>query len=259
MRLRSNVEWQKWAKVDPLFGVSTISGKEKTGQNPWTLQELYAFGEAVWADFRPHWESYGINKESCLEIGCGVGRITRELAKCFVAVTAIDVSPEMIETARANNPNVTFGLTDGTTIPAAENSFAAVFSCEVFQHLDHRDAAFAYFREIFRVLKPNGTCMIHIPVAILPFSRVWPTMGRLHAFLWRFSDRWIDAKAQLKRLLILHFDRRPFYRMLQYEPDKLLSQLSDIGFADIEIRLIPLSTGTGKEWKFSDVLFARKP
>ena len=259
MRLESNVEWQKWAKVDPLFGVSTVSGKERTGQHPWTVEELYLLGEAVWADFRPPWESYGLKKDSCLEIGCGVGRITHELVKTFVAVTAIDVSPEMIGTARAKNPNVTFSLTDGTTIPAGENSFTAVFSCEVFQHLDNRDAAFAYFREIFRVLKPNGTCMIHIPIAILPLSHVWPAMGKLQSFLWRFSDRWVHVKAQLKRMLIKHLDRKPFYRMLQYEPDQLLSRLTDIGFADIEIRLIPMDTGNGNERKFSDLLFARKP
>ncbi len=229
------------------------------GQHAWTLEELYVFGEAVWADFRLNWESYGLKKESCLEIGSGIGGITHELAKCFVAVTAIDVSPEMIATARANNPNVTFSLTDGTTIPAGENSFTAVFSCEVFQHLDNRDAAYAYFEEISRVLKPSGTCMIHIPVAVLPFSRVWPAMGRFHEFLWRFSDHWIHTKARLKRLLILHFDRRPFYRMLQYEPDQLLSQLTKFGFTDIEIRFIPVFTGNGKERQFAHVLFARKP
>jgi ubiquinone/menaquinone biosynthesis C-methylase UbiE len=259
MRLESNVEWQKWAKTDPLFGISTITGKEKTGEHPWTLNELYAFGETVWADFKPHWESYGLNYESCLEIGCAVGRITHQLVKCFDNVMGIDISSEMMEIARANIPNASFGLTDGTTIPTGDDTITAVFSCEVFQHLEPRDAALAYFREIFRVLKPNGTCMIQIPIVILPFARVWPAMVKLQAFLWRFSDRWIHAKSRLKRLLILHYDRRPFYRMLQYEPEWLLSQLTDIGFTDIQIRLVQVFTGNARERRFSDVLFARKP
>src|SRR5579862_9907772 len=39
---------------------------------------------------------------SVLEIGCGIGRMTKMLARVFGRVTAIDVSKEMIDRARVN-------------------------------------------------------------------------------------------------------------------------------------------------------------
>ena len=45
---------------------------------------------------------------SVLELGCGTGYFTRELARSGAEVVAIDVSPELLEIAKANcsAPNV---------------------------------------------------------------------------------------------------------------------------------------------------------
>src|SRR5215210_3122690 len=87
---RSNIEWRQWARTDPLYGVSTVAGRERNGARPWTLPEFYAAGETAWAVWLRHWEQYGRRPDSCLEIGCGAGRITRQLVQSFDAVTGID-------------------------------------------------------------------------------------------------------------------------------------------------------------------------
>src|SRR5690349_2212429 len=54
-----------------------------------------------------------------LDIGCGVGRLTRVIAAEAAEVHAIDVSAEMIERARALHPglgNVTWIVGDGSTL-----------------------------------------------------------------------------------------------------------------------------------------------
>src|SRR6059036_3142689 len=54
-----------------------------------------------------------------LEIGCGVGRMTRTLGRVFGHVTAVDVSKEMIDRTRVNLAdldNVTLILGDGATL-----------------------------------------------------------------------------------------------------------------------------------------------
>jgi ubiquinone/menaquinone biosynthesis C-methylase UbiE len=74
-----------------------------------------------------------------LEIGCGVGRMTRMLARIFGRVTVVDVSREMIERARVNLAdahNVTLILGDGATLSlVADQSQDFAFSFIVFQHI----------------------------------------------------------------------------------------------------------------------------
>jgi len=254
MQPASNIEWRKWGKDDPLYGVSTLSNRNRNGSNPWTLPEFYEYGAVNWAEYYPQWRQYGVNGDSCLEIGCGAGRISRALMQCFGAVYAIDISPDMVDLARSNVPGPTYLLSDGRTLPLPNNSVTAVFSCQVFQHFDSRDIALAYFQEIYRVLRADGTCMIQLPIAVLPLRRVLPMMGTVQNRLWRATESWVRLKAKVKRWLIAHGDRRPFYLMIQYEPDWLLANLSKIGFRDIEIRLFQITGNPGEKHLESHVL-----
>jgi SAM-dependent methyltransferase len=97
---------------------------------------------------------------SMLEIGCGVGRMTRMLARIFAQVTALDISGEMVARARANTadlPNVKILLGDGATLePLASDSYDFVFSFIVFQHIPSLAIINSYCREAHRILKPGG-------------------------------------------------------------------------------------------------------
>src|SRR5437588_10760541 len=74
-----------------------------------------------------------------LEIGCGLGRITRVIAARARDVVALDVSDEMLTRARAYNPRlegVRWLLGDGLTLAGIDDqSVDACRSLEVFQHL----------------------------------------------------------------------------------------------------------------------------
>lgn len=95
-----------------------------------------------------------------LEIGCGVGRMTRMLARIFGHVTALDVSDEMLDQAKRNLAgieNISFVLGDGVSlagIPSESVDFA--FSFVVFQHVPSLDVIRSYCRETFRVLRPGS-------------------------------------------------------------------------------------------------------
>ena len=75
--MKSNIEWIKWGAKDPLFAVSSWHGKEKGGANPWTADEFYALGKSDFADFITCLNSFGYDRDHCVEIGCGAGRLTR--------------------------------------------------------------------------------------------------------------------------------------------------------------------------------------
>jgi SAM-dependent methyltransferase len=95
-----------------------------------------------------------------LEIGCGVGRLTRGLAASAGEVIALDVSAEMLARARDHNDeleNVTWLLGDGSTLAGVDDSSVdACVSHVVFQHIPDPSVTLGYVAEMGRVLRVGG-------------------------------------------------------------------------------------------------------
>ncbi len=92
--------------------------------------------------------------ERILDLGCGTGRLTTELAARFPAARFIgaDLSQAMLAEARRAGGGVAFVRADGLQLPFAA-AFDAAFSAATFHWItDHR----ALFRQIHSVLKPGG-------------------------------------------------------------------------------------------------------
>lgn len=229
--LRTNVEWRDWGKNDPLFGVASWKSKEKGGTSPWTEDEFYSLGESDWRDFWEHWKHYGVERESCIEIGCGAGRITKQLAKAFDHVYAVDVSEDMIRVARKSvSPNVEFSVIDGIHLPQPNSSVKAIFSTHVLQHLDSAEIGYSYFREFFRVLDTGGSLMVHLPLYTLPGGPFKHAMQLLHSFARKLGN----VRAEMRR-------RRgiPTMRGTPYSTDALYTFLTGLGFKNVEFRIFP--------------------
>ena len=231
--LKSNTEWKQWGREDPFWGVASWANKHKSGASPWKEEEFYAVGESDFKDFLWHWQHYGVDLRSCLEIGCGAGRITRQLSRLFDSVRAVDVSEDMIKLARrAAEPNVEFSVVDGLRLPIADCSVNAIFSTHVLQHLDSTEIGFAYFREFFRVLAAGGTMMIHLPIYSFPYEKgaFAALMKALYAIARTISRIW----AELRRL-----KGTRLMRGTPYPITRLTNILSEIGFRNIEFRVFP--------------------
>jgi SAM-dependent methyltransferase len=95
-----------------------------------------------------------------VDIGCGIGRLTRALAARAAEVLALDVSSEMLARAQQLNAhlgNVRWLHSDGTTLaPIADSSVDACFSHVVFNHIPDPAITLGYVREMGRVLRPGG-------------------------------------------------------------------------------------------------------
>src|SRR5712692_11667954 len=94
-KMKSNVEWKAFGDLDPLWSAASWEQRSKQGANPWTEEEFYRCGEVGWEECLPHWQTYGIDPRACVEVGCGPGRITKQLASFFRHVHGIDVSEAM--------------------------------------------------------------------------------------------------------------------------------------------------------------------
>jgi len=90
--------------------------------------------------------------ERILDIGCGTGQLTAEIAKQGAQVVGLDNSANMIGQARQNYPGLSFVLGDATCFHF-EEPFDAVFSNAALHWVKQADAA---AESIGRALKPGG-------------------------------------------------------------------------------------------------------
>lgn len=94
-----------------------------------------------------------------LEIGCGIGRVGRELAPYCREWHGVDISGSMIAHAKrrlTDLPNAFLYELEGCDLhPFADREFDCVYATIVFMHLDKIDV-FNYIAEAFRVLRVGG-------------------------------------------------------------------------------------------------------
>lgn len=98
--------------------------------------------------------------EDVVELGCGIGRLTRVLAARSRSVRALDVSAEMLQRAQDANPglaSVDWIHCDGHVLTdVADASADAFVSHVVFQHVPDPAITYGYVDEIGRVLRAGG-------------------------------------------------------------------------------------------------------
>jgi trans-aconitate methyltransferase len=90
--------------------------------------------------------------EHILDIGCGTGHLTANIAASGAEVTGVDRSPDMIRLAREAYPQIRFEVADATSIPL-QDSFDAVFSNATLHWVKEQERVVS---EIARRLKPGG-------------------------------------------------------------------------------------------------------
>ena len=80
--------------------------------------------------------------ERILDVGCGTGQLTAEIAKAGAHVVGIDSSPAMVAQARANFPQLRFEEADVRALPFRDE-FDAVFSNAMLHWVKDADQAAA--------------------------------------------------------------------------------------------------------------------
>jgi ubiquinone/menaquinone biosynthesis C-methylase UbiE len=134
--------------------------------------------------------------------------MTGALAERFDRVLALDVSPAMLEQARAQVTarNVEFRTVSGDRLDGVEDASADALVCYlVLQHLPSARVVRSYLREFARVLSPQGEAFVQIPVLRTrtgrarralrtPLVRLDPRPDRGAAFRgFRLTDRELAA------------------------------------------------------------------
>lgn len=220
----SNIEWRLFGKRD--VGVS----------------HDYEAGHEEWQVLADHLRQYGLTRwDTCCEIGCGVGRMTNAAAADFREVHALDVSADRIAQARTapNAARCTFHQVTEPAIPLADESCDLVMSVHVFQHISSNAAIASYFRDAFRVLRPGGVLLVHLPT-IGAHGRT----GKLGEVLGRSVKDLVKNIALTVNRPLSRAGLPAFpipiatYRVFNFP--EVEKQLEGLGFRGIELRILPV-------------------
>lgn len=151
LQFRARRVWDRHARTRSLEATSSHDASDadtywRSGERDWALVLIVAKQAGLPA------------RGSVIEIGCGLGRLTRLAATDFSRVIGLDVSPEMLKQAKiqANAPNISYELvgSDGR-IPSAAESVDLVYAWTVFRHMS-KEMFGRYVDEARRVLRPGG-------------------------------------------------------------------------------------------------------
>jgi len=96
--------------------------------------------------------------ERILDVGCGTGQLTAEIAQFGAEVVGIDSSPDMVRTARENFPHVLFEVADAAALPYS-HEFDVVISNAALHWVRNQRGAIA---SIARALKPGGRLVLEM-------------------------------------------------------------------------------------------------
>ncbi|WP_375173433.1 class I SAM-dependent methyltransferase [Pseudooceanicola sp.] len=126
-------------------------------------------GERLWALETPEWGNWGVPEanvpllpadmtgQQAIELGCGTGYVSGWMARRGAQVTAIDVSPRQLETARRlaahHGAEITFieGNAEDTGLPDGAFDFAiSEYGAAIWCPPE------TWLREAWRVLRPGG-------------------------------------------------------------------------------------------------------
>jgi len=164
-------------------------------QKEWDLESFLASGEEdIQRLVVPSLErcNLALTGERMLELGCGVGRMTRSFAGRFEQVCAFDLSHEMLSRARqihGGEANILWLLGNGADLACViSDSMDFVFSYLVLQHLPEEALALQYIREMLRVLKPGGAFLFQFNGGFAP------TMNWRGRLAWGIVDALWSAK-----------------------------------------------------------------
>lgn len=106
-----------------------------------------------------------------LEIGCGEGRVARDLADRAYAVTGLDIAPSLVAAAAVADPRSEFVVGDASALPFADGTFDLLVSYNSLIDIDDMRAAVA---EAGRVLRDGGQFCACVPH---PFSEAGEFTG----------------------------------------------------------------------------------
>ena len=225
--------WERIGHDDPLWAVLFWEGQEG---GRWDVAEFFDTGERDVERFLEEARVIGAEPElgCALDFGCGVGRLSRALARRFQSVDGVDISEAMVEQAErlvgAEFPNCAFTASDRPSLAFPDGRFDFVLSNIVLQHMPSQYAV-SYVSEFLRVLRPGGIAIFQIPSEEL--TRSASTNRAIRAVINSLPSQWREELHRRRRprrereLPLYGIPREKVIRAVEHRGGHLLACIKD--------------------------------
>ena len=175
-----------------------------------------------------------------IEVGCGTGIFTEMLAKLGVHVTAIDISPELLEMARGRGIDPALArFVEGRfeDVDFGAERFDAVVGSSVLHHLDVMPA----LRKALSVLRPGGAIAFAEPNMLNPQIAIQKNVPIVKKWAGDSPDETAFFRWRLKKMLeeagFVDAEVTPFDWLHPATPRPLIGLVGGLGRA---VERIPL-------------------
>ena len=98
-----------------------------------------------------------VKGKKVLDVGAGTGRLAVKLSEAGAIVTALDLSEKMLEILKRKNRKIEVVFGDAENLDFVDGNFDIVVGAFLIVHLKNPSI---FFKEVYRVLKPNGVFLV---------------------------------------------------------------------------------------------------
>ncbi len=202
-------DWENLAQLNPGWAILTTDKQKKRSQ--WDSAEFFATGEKDITQFLIYVKNLGVGLGTgkALDFGCGVGRLTRALAKHFDKVYGVDISSTMLAMAKnihQDNPRIVFSQNTNENLSCFDSEkFDSVCSLITLQHIPDKKIIQTYLREFIRILKLGGILYFQLP-SVPGFSKIKSILLQIRGKIYYLlTSLGIPKEFCFRRLRIMPF------------------------------------------------------
>lgn len=220
----TDADWRELGQSQPYWGVLSHPDFRTENLTPERVEQFYASGpfhiDPMVEDLRRFTGSAPSGR--ALDFGCGVGRLAEAMTAYASEVIGLDISPGMLERARARGGKATY--TDQTP----DGPFDWINSFIVFQHIPPARGE-AILEDLLSRLAPNGAVSLHFTIW-RDKDKEWPPQPEAPPVSgWqRFFRRQREGLAAM-RLPVGHI------HMFDYDLSRIVRLLNRAGIEQIHL------------------------
>lgn len=165
--------WSELGRTRPHWSVLSVEAFDKDSLEGSDVEAFYQTGEYATEVLLETLKRNGVETthlRTCLEIGCGLGRVTRHLATKFERVSACDISKSHLEAAKreslaSERDNIDYWQLESVGEIASRGRFDVIYSIIVLQH-NPPPVILEMIRLICLSLAPGGVALFQVPTYI---------------------------------------------------------------------------------------------